>query len=143
MRGFVREIFSVLNWVLAIWVGLTFSREFSVYLANLVTHPSARMALAFAILFFLTLLLGTLVGYLIGQLVIKTGLSGSDRFLGLIVGIARGIVVVSVLILLAGLTPLPEDPWWRESLLIGPFQSLALWLRDLLPASLAGYVAYR
>lgn len=143
MRGFVREVFSVATWILAIWVGLTFSRGFSAYLEAMISLPSARMAAAFAILFILALILGSMVGYLLGQLVSQSGLTGSDRFVGLIFGIARGMLVVGVLVLLAGLTPIPEDPWWRESQLIEPFQTLAVWLRDKIPAGMAGYVVYR
>ena len=142
-RGFVREAFSLVTWAVAFWVGLNFSRAFSVYLQSVIELPSARMAAAFVVLFLLTLILGSLFGYLLAQLVTKTGLTGSDRFAGLLFGIGRGIVVVAVLVLLAGLTPLPSDPWWRESALIQPFQSVALWLRDQLPTGVAGRIDYR
>lgn len=142
-RGFVKEAFSLLLWVLAIWVGLNFSREFSIFLESMISYPSARMAAAFALLFFITLIIGSLISYLLGELIEKTGLTGSDRFAGMIFGIARGMVVVSLIIMLAGLTPLPEDPWWKESALIPPFQSLAVWLREQIPFGLAGHFNYR
>jgi len=142
LRGFVREAFSLVIWIVAIWVGLTFSREFSFFLEGVITYPSARIASAFAILFLVTLILGALISFLLGELVKKTGLTGSDRFAGMIFGIARGLVVVAIVIMLAGVTPLPEDSWWKESILIPPFQSLALWLRDHVPSGLAGYVNY-
>jgi membrane protein required for colicin V production len=94
-------------------------------------------------LFVMTLVLGGLISFLLGVLVNKTGLTGTDRFAGMIFGIVRGMVVVSILVMLAGLTPLPEDSWWKESKLIPPFQSLALWLRDHIPSGLAGYIKYR
>jgi len=142
-RGFVREVFSIAAWVAAIWVGLSFSRELSFYLRTLIEHPAGRMAAAFAGLVVITLIVGGLVGFLVQQIINKTGLTGSDRLAGLVFGIARGMVVVAMLVLLAGLTPLPNDSWWRESTLIAPFQSLALWLRDQAPAGVAGFVAYR
>jgi len=141
-RGFIREAFSLVIWVLAIWVGLTFSREFSGFLEGLISYPSARIAAAFAVLFFVTLILGAIISYLLGELVKRTGLTGSDRFAGMIFGIARGFIVVAIIIMLAGLTPLPEDSWWKESILIPPFQSLAIWLHDHIPSGLAGYVKY-
>jgi len=141
-RGFIREAFSLLIWIVAIWVGLTFSREFSTFLDGIISYPSARIATAFAALFFVTLILGAMISYLLGELVRKTGLTGSDRFAGMIFGIARGLVVVAIIIMLAGLTPLPEDSWWKESILIPPFQSLAVWLHDHIPSGLAGYVKY-
>ena len=109
-RGLVKEAFSLISWGLAIWVGLTFSRGFSVYLENVISYPSARIALSFAILFFITLILGSFISYLLGTLVSKTGLTGTDRFLGMIFGVARGVLVVAIMVVLAGLTPLPEDP---------------------------------
>lgn len=142
MRGFIREAFSLVIWIVAIWVGLTFSREFSVFLEGIINYPSARIAAAFAALFFVTLILGALISYLLGELVKKTGLTGTDRFAGMIFGIARGFVAVAIIIMLAGLTPLPEDSWWKESVLIPPFQSLAVWLHDHIPSGLAGYVKY-
>ena len=142
VRGFIREAFSLVLWVFAIWVGLTFSRDFSSFLEGLISYPSARIAAAFAVLFFLTLIMGAIISYLLGELVKKTGLTGSDRFAGMIFGIVRGLVVVAIIIMLAGLTPLPEDSWWKESLLIPPFQSLAVWLHDHIPSGLAGYVKY-
>ncbi len=142
LRGLIREAFSLVIWVVAIWIGLTFSREFSGFLEGVIEYPSARIAVAFAALFFITLILGALISYLLGELVKKTGLTGSDRFAGMIFGIARGLVVVAIIIMLAGLTPLPEDSWWKESVLIPPFQALAVWLRDHIPSGMAGYVNY-
>jgi membrane protein required for colicin V production len=101
------------------------------------------MAASFLTLFIATLIAGGLVGFLLGKLVDSTGLSGTDRLAGLLFGVARGMLIAAVLVLLAGVTPLPGDPWWKQSKLIPPFQSLALWLRDQLPAGLASYVKYR
>jgi membrane protein required for colicin V production len=143
LRGFIREAFSLLVWILAVWVGLTFSHDFAPLLEKQIPVPSVRIAAAFAALFILTLLVGGLVSYLLTQLVQLTGFTGTDRMLGLLFGVARGALLVSVLVLLAGITPLPNDPWWKESVLIPPFQKLALWLREQLPAGLAGDVIYR
>lgn len=143
VRGFIKEAFALATWIVAIWVGMQYSRDLSPILQNTVSYPSARIALAFAILFFATLILGGLINFLLSQLVEKTGLTGSDRLVGMGFGIVRGAVLVAVLVMLAGLTPLPEDPWWKQSLLIPPFQSLAVWLKDHIPSSLAGHINYR
>ncbi len=143
IRGFIKEAFSLLTWAIAVWVGLTFSRELGQYFNAILDYPSARIAAGFICLFVATLIVGAIVNYLLSELVKKTGLTGSDRFAGMIFGIARGMLVVSMLVMLAGLTPLPEDPWWKESKLIPPFQSLAVWVRDNMPSDLAGYFQYR
>jgi len=142
-RGFVTEAFSLTAWVVAFWVGLNFSRELSVYFEATVPMPSVRIALSFALLFLLTLVVGSLLRMILRQLVTSTGLTGSDRFLGLVFGIARGVLVVSILVFLAGLTPFPEDPWWDESSLLEWFQPLVLWLREYIPSVIAGNINYQ
>lgn len=141
-RGYVREMLSLIAWGAAFWVAFTFSHKVAVLLVEYVDLPSARLVLAFVALFLATLLVGGLVNFLAGELVDKTGLSGTDRMLGLLFGMLRGIAVVVIMVLLAGLTPVPADPWWRESQLLGHFQDLALWLRDYLPRDVAAYISY-
>ncbi|NJD05341.1 MAG: CvpA family protein [Methylococcaceae bacterium] len=143
LRGLIREVFSLTLWGVAAWLGLTFARDFSGRLEGMIPVPSLRMAAAFLLIFIGTLLLGGLVNYLLGKLVDSTGLSGTDRIAGLLFGMARGGLIVAVLVFLGGMTPLPQDPWWKQSALIPPFQSLAVWLRDHIPADLAGQVHFR
>ena len=132
IRGFVREALSLMVWVAAFWVAWSFFRELAAQL-DWFNVPSVRLGVAFAMLFVATLMLGALVNFLVSQLVEKTGLSGTDRLIGVLFGAARGALLVAVLVLLAGLTPFPEDPWWKDSQLIGYFQELAIWLKTLLP----------
>ncbi|MGY6276921.1 CvpA family protein [Methylomonas sp. MgM2] len=142
-RGFIKEAFALLTWIVAIGVGLQYSRDFAVLLQNHIDYPSARIVTAFIVLFFMTLLLGSLVSFILNYLIESTGLTGTDRLLGMLFGIVRGAVLVSVLVLLAGVTPLPEDSWWKQSLLIPPFQALAVWLKSHIPSTLMGYIHYR
>jgi membrane protein required for colicin V production len=114
----------------------------SIYLVDYIEMPSARIAVAFVCLLLITLILGALVSFLFSQIVDLTGLTGTDRFAGLLFGIARGCVVMAVLVLAAGLTPLPNDPWWAESALIGPFQDLSVWLREQIPEGISSYISY-
>lgn len=142
LRGFIKEVLALTSWAVAIWVGFNFSRPFAALLEAQIAHPTARIAAAFGILVVVTLILGAMIGFLLNELVKKTGLSGTDRFIGMFFGIGRGILLVSILVLLAGLTPLPEDPWWKESQLIPHFQKLALWLQNYIPSGLAGRINY-
>lgn len=135
IRGFVREAFSLAAWILAFWVAWNFFRDVAVHL-NWFTVPSVRLGASFLILFIATLMLGALINFLVGRLFDKTGLSGTDRLIGVLFGAARGVLLVAILVLLAGLTPFPNDPWWRESQLIVYFQELAAWLKALLPADM-------
>lgn len=142
LRGFVREAISLASWVIALWVAVLFFQDLSSLMKGWIDTPSIRDVAAFAILFVAVVLLGGLVNYLAGQLVSKTGLTATDRVLGMIFGVLRGVVIVAVLVLLAGVTALPEDPWWNESLLLGHFEDMAIWLRSFLPADIAANIQY-
>lgn len=142
VRGFIKEVLSLLSWILAFWVGLMFHSNLSTLLADYISTPSIRLFLAFFILFAVTLVLCAMVNHLISQLVEKTGLTGTDRSLGIIFGILRGVAIVTILVLGAGATPMPTDSWWQNSIMLEHVEGLALWVRDLLPADIAQHINY-
>ncbi len=112
-RGFVREAVALATWLVALWVAMAFYEDFAIVLSQWITTPSAQKVTAFAVLFVCVLLLGAIINYLAGKLVDKTGLTGTDKMLGILFGVARGGVIVAILVLLAGLTPMPQDPCGR------------------------------
>lgn len=141
-RGLIREAFALVTWAVASWVAFTFSTPLASLLVDAISMESIRMTTAFVGLFILTLIVGAIINYLLSALVSKTGLTGTDRFAGLIFGIIRGAFIVVVIVMLAGLTPLPNESWWKESQLLPHFQSSAIWLRSLIPDNLADSVNY-
>jgi len=142
MRGFVREALSLAAWVAAFWVAFSFHQHLATLFVDHIEAPSIRLISAFALLFVVTLVLCAILNNLVAKLVEKSGLSGTDRMLGVLFGIARGAVVVAILVLMAGLTPLPADPWWKESIFIVHFQEMAIWLRSFLPPDIAANFQY-
>ena len=141
MRGFVREVAYFISyyrktWVAAITVSFIFYQYIANLLINIIHSDSVRLVISFVGLFIATLVLGMLINYLIGQLVSNTGLSGTDRVLGIVFGIARAIIVVVLLIMLAGLTPFAKEATWQESVLVPHFQPLENWLSSFLPDSI-------
>lgn len=137
LRGFVLEALSLAVWVVAFWVAMLLSGNLAALLVDYISLPSARSALSFLGLFLAVLVVGALFNYLIAQLIKKTGISGTDRVLGMFFGLARGILLIAVVTLLAGFTPVPGDPWWQESQLLVKFEQLALWMRGYLPPEFA------
>jgi membrane protein required for colicin V production len=143
LRGFVRESLALAGWILAVWVSLFYMSSMAVFIAPYLNLPPSILSLvSFAILFVVTLIIAALVSNLVATLVDKTGLSGTDRAIGMLFGIARGILIVGVLILLAGFTLVPQDPWWKESVLISHFQQLALMMKEFLPPHIAAKLHY-
>jgi membrane protein required for colicin V production len=138
-RGFIKEAFALAVWAAALAVAFQFSGVVAERLATQIELPSARTALAFGGLFLLTLVVGGLLTWLVGKLVEKTGLSGTDRLLGGVFGLLRGAVLVVALILVAGFTPVPLDPWWSESKVIRSALPLAEWASGFLPQEAREY----
>lgn len=142
MRGFVREALSLVGWLAAFWVALTFSSSLAQQFLMSIGLPSVRMVVSFTLLFVVTLVLAAIVNRLAGQLVKRTGLTGTDRMIGMVFGIARGVVLVAAMVLMAGMTTLPQDPWWHESSLIGIFEQLAIWLQQNVAPDIAASLGY-
>ncbi len=138
LRGFVREALSLVGWLAAFWIALTFAGDLAnLFLAG-ISVPSIRMIVAFTILFVVTLVVMALINNLAGQLIKKSGLKGTDRMIGMIFGIARGAIVVSVLVLLAGYTTMTQDQWWKDSVMIDVFHEFAVWLREVVAPDITG-----
>jgi membrane protein required for colicin V production len=104
--------------------------------------PTFRLITAFASLFILSLMVSALINMFAVKLVQRTGLTRMDRFLGLIFGFMRGVVLVSILVLLAGLTALPQESWWDSSFFLFRFQAIAEWVREFLPDGMASSFRY-
>ena len=142
MRGFVKEALSLTGWVLAFWIALTFAGGFSRFFKSSIEDPTFRLLAAFVVLFVVTLILSTVANFFASQLVQRTGLSGTDRFIGVVFGFLRGIVLVSALVLLASMTTIPKASWWHDSMLLDQFQTLAIWLKSILPSDVARHFAF-
>ncbi len=142
-RGFVREALALAAWVVAIWVAISFSKTLAVMLEPFISTPSVLLVAAFMLLFVASLLAVAVINHLLVKLVKTSGLSGTDRAIGILFGVVRGVFIVGVLVFLAGLTPLPQDEWWGQSLFMPHFEGLATWMRDFLPADAARYFSYQ
>jgi membrane protein required for colicin V production len=133
LRGFIKEVLSLAIWALAFLLAYRFSGNVAELIEAQVSLPSARLAMGFAGIFLAVLVLGGLLVYLVGRLVETTGLSGTDRLLGGAFGAVRGLAIVITFLLVAGFTPIPADPWWKESAMIQRLMPTVHWAASLLP----------
>lgn len=142
LRGFIKEVFSLVVWAAAFVIAYRFADDVAGLMETSVSLPSARTAIGFIGLFIVVLVIGGLVNYLLGRLVESTGLSGTDRLLGGFFGIARGVAIVVVAILVTGFTPLPADTWWKDSRMIQSFMPLVTWSVEFLPDPASEYLDF-
>ena len=97
-RGFVVEVLSLTVWIAAFWLSMGLGEDVAQRLTG-VESASARLLLGYAGVFIAVLLLGGLLTWLIGKVIANTGLSGTDRVLGLGFGLLRGLVLACVAVL--------------------------------------------
>src|SRR5690606_8951991 len=128
VRGFIREALSLVVWVCAFVAASMFYVKGGAWFDAVIPTPSLRYITAWVVIFAGVLIAGAIVNFLIGQLVKSTGLGGTDRLLGMVFGGRRGgMFVLALLILVPGVVPVSEDPWWHDSLLIPLFLRFDNW----------------
>jgi membrane protein required for colicin V production len=141
-RGAVREVMALASWVGAFLIARHFAPMFSHLLPTSLSHPWLRLAVAFAGLMLVSLVLFALATVALTRVVRRSKLVPWDRALGVLFGFARALVILVALVLAAGLTPLPRDPAWRNSLFSPPLVLLAKKVRAYLPDALAERIRY-
>lgn len=141
-RGFVREIISLAGWVLAFLAANAAAGPLGEALPTSISSPEVRVLLAYLVVFVFTLSIATLAGMLFARLLKAAGLGGLDRTLGGLFGLARGVVILVAFTILAGLTTLPRQPSWRESVTAGMLTRTVLQLKAWLPPRLADRLRY-
>jgi len=140
LRGLTREVLSVAAWVIAFLVARMFNPQAAQWVSSFISLPSAQWAVGFGLLFLATLLAMGLVNYLVGRVIAATGLSATDRVLGIVFGVLRGAAVVTLLVFLASFTPMTKDPWWKQSSVVSMVLPIAQWLRGKIPPEFDRYL---
>ena len=139
VRGFFKEAVSLATWLGAILITLMFTSRFASLLPrDTIESPEARQAISALILFFSSMILGGMINFLF-QKILTAGDRGSlDLWLGIGFGAVRGVVIVTLLVLLANLFPgFKQEVWWRQSAFIPPTQRVAQFIHAQLPTELA------
>lgn len=141
-RGVVREIAALAGWAAALILSGLFAQQLAQWLPAALS-PMVRAVIAYLVIFLGVLLLSGLAGVLLAKLFRAAGLGLTDRVVGALFGLVRGVLIVFVAVMLAGLTSLPREPFWREAALSGPIETAVLAARPALPKDLAQRIRYR
>lgn len=142
LRGLTREALSFLGWFVAGVAAWLFGQDAGVYFAERVQDQTARDILGFVVIFFGVFMAMAITSLLLRKLLLAGGLDPVDRVLGALLGMVRGIAIVIIIVMLAGLTPFPRESWWRESQLAPTLESLASRVLEFAPAEVARQFSY-
>jgi len=141
-RGVVREIAALAGWAAALILSGLFAQQLAQWLPAALS-PMLRTVVAYLVIFLGVLLLSGLAGVLLAKLFRAAGLGFTDRAVGALFGLVRGVLIVFVAVMLAGLTSLPREPFWRAAALSGLFETAVLAARPALPKDFAQRIRYR
>ncbi len=142
MRGFVRESLGLAGWVVALLAARSYGVQAAGVLPDAIPNDSLRMLAGFLVVFLGVLLIASLLAVAISEVVKKIGLGMLDRALGLVFGGIRGLLIVGVLVLLGGMTSLPQRQEWRDATFSAPLEAMVLAAVPWLPADMTKHLKF-
>jgi membrane protein required for colicin V production len=141
-RGVVGEIIALVAWVLAIIAALQFGATVGSMAFAGLADPALRTLAGCVVIFVGVLVIMAVFRMVVRSMVKALGLSVSDRILGMVFGLARGVLVCMVLVGLGGMTSAPTQSWWRGATLAAPLETAVLVAKPWLPDDLAKRIRF-
>jgi membrane protein required for colicin V production len=142
LRGLLRELVMLAGWISAFVLATTFSRQLTPLMPQSL-GPVLAPLIAYVVIFVVVLLTAGFIALLLTILAKSAGMSALNRMMGAGFGVIRGLLVVLALVLVAGLTPLPKEPFWRNAVSSGAFETAIIAARPLLPEDLRKRIVFR
>jgi membrane protein required for colicin V production len=133
-RGLIREVFSVAGWVAAVLLSLHYADALGALLPGDIAWPALRTWIGVAIIVVVCLFSAALLGFLVHRLIAAVRLTGTDRMLGAVFGLLRGVLIIFAAVYFTSRTALAQQPAWRNAVLVQPFDAGVRWLAPHLPA---------
>jgi membrane protein required for colicin V production len=141
-RGLVKEILSLVSWIAAFVVANAYSEDLARMLPDMIAGNMMRLIVAFVALFLGVRLLMALLSLAVEAMVKAGGLTVADRGLGGLFGLGRGIVIVLSVVLLCGMTSMPQQAFWKEALFSPLAETAAMTVKPFLPGDVARHVNF-
>jgi membrane protein required for colicin V production len=142
MRGLVKEILSLVSWVVAFVIANAYGAALAPMLPSMIPGEAVRLMVAFVALFLGVRILMGLLTLAVDAVIKASGLSLADRGLGGLFGLARGIVIVLFAVILCGMTSIPQQDFWKNALLSPMAETGARTVKPFLPAALTQHVHF-
>jgi membrane protein required for colicin V production len=142
LRGLVKEVLSLLGWIVAFIVANAYSEALAPMLSGLIPGTTTRLIVSFIALFIGVRILVGLLTMTLDAVVKASGLTVVDRGLGSLFGFARGMVIVLAAVLLCGMTAVPQQPFWKDALFSPLAESAAQTVKPFLPNEFAQRIKF-
>jgi membrane protein required for colicin V production len=142
LRGVVGELIALAAWALGIVASIRWGGQLGQMAFDGINDPNVRTMAGCVVVFVGVLVVMALIRMLVKSLVKALGLSVSDRLLGSLFGLARGVLVAMVLVALGGMTAAPQQAWWRQAMLSAPLETAVMVSRQWLPDELAKRIRF-
>ena len=143
-RGVVGEVIALVAWVLAFFAAKWWGDEVAQrVLAGIIADPALRIVAAWVAVFVVVLLLMALLRLAVRGLLKALGLSPTDRLLGVIFGLARGLLIVLVLVAVGGMLSMAKERWWSDAYFSAPLETAVLAGKPWLPPEVAKRIRFR
>ncbi|MBK7686228.1 MAG: CvpA family protein [Rhodocyclaceae bacterium] len=141
-RGVVSELLALAAWVVAFFAAREYASSVVPWLASWIADPGLCLAAAYVGIFVGVLLIFAILRFAISLMLTAVGLGLLDRLLGACFGALRGAVIVLIVVMLAGITPLPAQPYWRDAVLAQPIETVVFAVKRWMPADLAARIKF-
>ena len=142
-RGVVGELIALAAWILAFFAAREFGADVGQGLFTGIADPAIRTLAGWAAVFVAVLVIMSLGRLAASSMIRALGLGLSDRLLGLVFGLVRGLFIVLVLVAVGGMTALPQQAWWAQAQLAPPLETAVLAARGWLPDDVAKRIKFR
>jgi len=142
-RGVIGELIALAAWVLAFLAAVEWGGEIGDALLSGITDGSLRNLAGCAIVFVAVLVLMAIVRLAVSGIIKALGLTLSDRLLGVVFGVGRGVLIAMILVIAGGMTSAPKQPWWRDALFSAPLETAVLVAKPWLPDDLAKRIRFK
>ncbi|MDR1367147.1 MAG: CvpA family protein [Candidatus Accumulibacter sp.] len=142
-RGVVGEIIALCAWMLAFLMAKWWGNEVANALFSSIADPTLRLLTAWVGIVIVILFIVSLVRTAMKSVLKVLGLSATDRALGVLFGVARGMLIVLALVAVGGMTDLPGKSWWRGAMFAAPLETVVLACKPWMPPEMARRIRFR
>lgn len=141
-RGVIGEVISLVAWGVGIFAAIEFGASVGHSVFAGLSDPALRTLAGCVVIFVGVLVSMAVLNLVVRSMVKALGLSVSDRLLGMVFGLIRGVLVCMVLVGLGGMTSAPTQSWWKNAMLAAPLETVVMAAKPWLPDDLAKRIRF-